>query len=1039
MGFGGFGGFFKSIVRVAKSALSNVFSPTSFLSGFNPLSFIASIALNMAVSVALSAFLGKKKQGQVASFEFEAQDRHVIARGGAECRRIIYGEIVSSGPLVFAASTGSNNKFLHLVVALANHECEEIGSIYLNDKEIVSSTLNGAGLVTTGTFANKVRIKKHLGTATQAADTDLVSEVTEWTSAHQLKSIAYIYVRLEFDTKLFPTGIPNVKATVKGKKILDPRDSGTRWSNNPALCIRDYLTDTDGLACSASEVDDTSINAAANICEEFVAITAVVDTFTAATTDICTRATASKKYYRGDRVQLTTTGTLPAGFSLSTNYFYIPFDGDAGVKFKLATSYANALAGTAIDVTNTGSGTHTITTNAQPKYTTDGSFKLDARPIEIVDDLVIGSAGAVVYSKGKYSVFVGKATASSKSIDEDVLMGDISVRPHIERSELFNTVRGTYSDPYNGWQRSDFPIISNATYVTEDGETLFRDIELPFTTDSTRAQRLAKILLEKSRQGITIEMGCNYSVMDIAVFDVISVTNTRLGFSSKEFRVMSWSFAATGGITMLLQEEASTVYDWSLGDETVIDSAPDTTLADPLDVDPPSIATNDSLVLFNAGTVIVKLAITLTAPATAFTEEYQVETKISTDSNFAVIGRGTELNFEQLGVISGSTYDVRAKTINTLGVESAYATTTHAVLGELAPPSDVTNFAINITGDQALLTWTTITDLDLEFYIIRFSTATSGADWNNSVDLVTQVARPATSVTVPALIGSYLIKARDKSGNESSNEAVIVSTIAGITGLNLITTQTESPTFAGAKSSTLLLDSTLQLSSNVLFESAGGNFDAATGFFDAGGTTSSVASTGTYDFASVIDLGSTFTSRLTAAITQSISDRHTLFDSTTGNFDSQAGNFDGSAPSNASSDLQISTTTDDPASGGASFSDFATFVVGDYTARGFKFRLTLNSLDNKVSPKVRALTVSVDLPDLLNSAADIVSGTGTKVVTFPTAFKTATPAIGVSGQGMSAGDGFSVSSKSATGFSINFFNSGGSGVSRTFDYIARGF
>ena len=51
MGFGGFGGFFRSVVRVAKSALSNAFSPTSFLSGFNPLSFITSIALNMAVSV----------------------------------------------------------------------------------------------------------------------------------------------------------------------------------------------------------------------------------------------------------------------------------------------------------------------------------------------------------------------------------------------------------------------------------------------------------------------------------------------------------------------------------------------------------------------------------------------------------------------------------------------------------------------------------------------------------------------------------------------------------------------------------------------------------------------------------------------------------------------------------------------------------------------------------------------------------------------------------------------------------------------------
>ena len=92
-----------------------------------------------------------------------------------------------------------------------------------------------------------------------------------------------------------------------------------------------------------------------------------------------------------------------------------------------------------------------------------------------------------------------------------------------------------------------------------------------------------------------------------------------------------------------------------------------------------------------------------------------------------------------------------------------------------------------------------------------------------------------------------------------------------------------------------------------------------------------------------------------------------------------------------------------------------------------------------MSPKVTALSVSADMPDVLNSGANIVSGASTKTVTFGTAFKTTTPAIGISAQGMSAGDGFSVSNKGATSFDINFFNSSGSAISRTFDYIARGY
>ncbi len=85
-------------------------------------------------------------------------------------------------------------------------------------------------------------------------------------------------------------------------------------------------------------------------------------TFTAvAETDLVTVASfATDKYPRtGLKVRLTTTGTLPAGLALATDYFAIE-TATAGV-IKLASSLVNAKAGTAIDITNTGSGTHTIT------------------------------------------------------------------------------------------------------------------------------------------------------------------------------------------------------------------------------------------------------------------------------------------------------------------------------------------------------------------------------------------------------------------------------------------------------------------------------------------------------------------------------------------------------------------------------------------------------------------------------------------------------------------------------------------------------
>ena len=80
-------------------------------------------------------------------------------------------------------------------------------------------------------------------------------------------------------------------------------------------------------------------------------------TFTGAATDLCTVASGTIPTFTGTEVTLTTTGTLPAGLSTSTTY-YMVFQ--SASTFNLSTSLANSLAGTVVDITDTGSGTHTV-------------------------------------------------------------------------------------------------------------------------------------------------------------------------------------------------------------------------------------------------------------------------------------------------------------------------------------------------------------------------------------------------------------------------------------------------------------------------------------------------------------------------------------------------------------------------------------------------------------------------------------------------------------------------------------------------------
>jgi hypothetical protein len=98
-------------------------------------------------------------------------------------------------------------------------------------------------------------------------------------------------------------------------------------------------------------------------------------TFTAATTDIVTSSVAHGLTV-GDPVFVSNSGgALPTGLSAATRYFAGPLDATTAMTsttFKLYATYAAALAGTsAVDITGTGSGTHTmapilIINNQQP-------------------------------------------------------------------------------------------------------------------------------------------------------------------------------------------------------------------------------------------------------------------------------------------------------------------------------------------------------------------------------------------------------------------------------------------------------------------------------------------------------------------------------------------------------------------------------------------------------------------------------------------------------------------------------------------------
>jgi len=487
------------------------------------------------------------------------------------------------------------------------------------------------------------------------------------------------------------------------------------------------------------------------------------------------------------------------------------------------------------------------------------------------------------------------------------------------------------------------------------------------------------------------------------------------------------------GVDIVLRELNSAVYDWNA--EEKLFQQDNTNLPNPFVVAEPVVTTSDELRVLNQEAISVLIVnASSTSPQVI---DFEVQAKKSTDADYINLGKSSANLFEFVNVEDNAIYDIRARSVTRLS-RSAFVSSQHQVVGKTAPPQDVSDFSVNIINTEAHLSWTPVTDLDLSHYHIRHARETSGATYANAVDLIAKVSRPANTAIVPAMTGTYFIKAVDKLGNASLNATSKLAIIEDIKNLNAVATTTQNPNFTGTKVNTAVVDNKLQLNTSINFDSAIGNFDDTNGLFDGGG--GNIASSGTYEFDNYVDLGAIYTSRVTANLNVVRTDYVSLFDDAEGNFDQRTGDFDGDAQAfdDTNVELLVATTEDDPSSGSPTYSEFRKFFVGDYKARAYKFKVNMTTTDTQATHQITALSVTVDMPDRVVSATDIASGVGSKAVTFSPSFKSL-QGVGISASNLTSGDYYAITSKSASGFTITFYNSGDSVVNRTFDYVAKGY
>ena len=746
------------ITAVAADVLGASLATASFIGGATGL--VAGGVANLAVQSLIGSNSPSSAQSALSSAQ--AQGILINSQSNVDPIPVIYGRRRVGGTRVFIEVSGSSNEYLHLVLVLSEGPVTAIDNVYLDD--VLSTDAKFTGLLT---------VTKHLGTPGEAADAALTADVPKWTSACKLSNCAYLYVKLKYDRNAF-SGLPTITADVRGRTLYDPRDGQTRYSNNPALVIRDYLSNAIyGRGIASSAIDDTSIAAAANACDIRITAPSFSDIFTVSTTTEALTFAQPIPIDTGDGVKVSSTATVPSPLVAGTTYYAIKA---TDTSYQLATTLANAYAGVAIDLTSAGSGQHTLAQVNYAAYACDGTIDTNQTAYDNVRALLTACRGMLVFSGGKYRLVLDVATtASSFGFTESNITGSWVISQAGKRAK-YNRVTAGFYNPAKKWQPDLAMVESTALRATDNGLILEAKIDLPFTANSYRAQNIGQLTLNQSRYGLVVKFSAFQEGLRCEVGDVVPITHTTPGWSAKLFRIMQIEIKDNDEVYVVAREYSASVYTQAvLSPAAVIAQS---NLPDPFSVPAVSGLTLASgtteLLRLSDGSVISRIRVGWTAPTEVYAQKGQVEvqTQATTDLGWSPV----DIVAAELGVAwvspvqDGASYNVRIRAINSIGVRGAWSQGTVQVVGKTAPPSDVP--WLRLDGER--LTWGPVPDIDLAGYRVRWQPGGSRS-WSDALELHTGLlaVSPWDLVTIPYGAGQILIKAFDTTGNESLNVTAI--------------------------------------------------------------------------------------------------------------------------------------------------------------------------------------------------------------------------------------------------------------------------
>jgi len=619
------------------------------------------------------------------------------ARSAIEPRKLIYGQCRVGGTFVHMETSGVDNFLLHMVVAIAGHEIEDLESIRLNDKNlsVSSSTISGSTVYTcTDADYTNTENENDFGSGRllrysfqdggqTAVDGFMNAQLNSMGTSDKFLGVSYVYIQMVFDAEKFGGGMPSVSFNVKGKKCFDPRNNSTAFTSNPALHVRDFLSNTQyGLKAKNAELNDTTnaggFASAANICDQNVTL--------------ADGSTTEKRYRANGFTNFSGTG--------------------AGIIEGLLSSMAGRMSYV--------NGQFCVFAGAS-----------QTPSLTITDDELISPVNVSTNPNA------GNLFNSIKPIYVDASQGFTATDAEVYQDSTFLN-----ADTPSGE--------STANYVKQ------METQLPFTVTDTMAQRLGRIALKSQRQTTSITVLVSLQFMRCQPNDWVYFTNERLGYSQKVFEVISTNLEVTTSADvpimatrLELKEVSGSVFNFATSDYTTGQSEGSDVTIGSYSVTAPSNLALAQQTNKEGVTTKVDIKASWTNNSSDKVTLTEVAYKLSTDSAFTsdfTVGKGVAVALLP-SVVVGKQYNVKARHIDVNGVASAY---TSVVTITIAAPTDAPQVPQSLSASSGkpfniLVKWTNSSQADLK--AVKIYRRTANTNPTDDTHLVETIAGANGKIT----------------------------------------------------------------------------------------------------------------------------------------------------------------------------------------------------------------------------------------------------------------------------------------------------